>query len=107
VSDRWRPERVQQLAARLRRGATQAGIALLPSISPIQPVVLGSSVRTLAVSERLFAAGFWVAAIREPTVPKGSARLRITLCAAHREAQVDALIDALAGALRDTAHAAA
>jgi 8-amino-7-oxononanoate synthase len=107
VSESWRRERVLQLAARLRRGATQAGIALLPSISPIQPVVLGSSVRTLAVSERLFAAGFWVAAIREPTVPKGSARLRITLCAAHREAQVDALIDALAGALRDTAHAAA
>jgi 8-amino-7-oxononanoate synthase len=107
VSESLRRERVLQLAARLRRGATQAGIALLPSISPIQPVVLGSSVRTLAVSERLFAAGFWVAAIREPTVPKGSARLRITLCAAHREAQVDALIDALAGALRDTAHAAA
>ncbi|HTC45419.1 MAG TPA: 8-amino-7-oxononanoate synthase [Steroidobacteraceae bacterium] len=107
VSEGWRRERVLQLAARLRRGATDAGITLLPSISPIQPVVLGSSARTLAVSEQLFAAGFWVAAIREPTVPKGSARLRITLCAAHSEAQVDALIEALVRALRDTSDAAA
>jgi 8-amino-7-oxononanoate synthase len=107
VSESWRRERVLQLAARLRHGATEAGIALLPSISPIQPVVLGSSARTLAVSEQLFAAGFWVAAIREPTVPRGSARLRITLSAAHSDAQVDALIEALAGALRDTSHAAA
>jgi 8-amino-7-oxononanoate synthase len=107
VSESWRRERVLKLAARLRHGATEAGIALLPSISPIQPVVLGSSARTLAASEQLFAAGFWVAAIREPTVPRGSARLRITLSAAHSEAQVDALIEALVVALRDTSHAAA
>jgi len=65
-------------------------------------VVLGDSARALAVSERLFAAGFWVAAIRPPTVPKDSARLRITLSAAHRDEQVDALIDALGQALRET-----
>ena len=62
------------------------------------------------MSEQLFAAGFWVAAIRPPTVPKGSARLRITLSAAHTEQQVDALIEALAQALRDAPelpHAAA
>jgi 8-amino-7-oxononanoate synthase len=107
VSEGWRRERVLQLAGRLRQRATEAAIALSPSISPIQPVVLGSAARTLAVSERLFAAGFWVAGIREPTVPRGSARLRITLSAAHSEAQVDSLIEALAGALRDTSHAAA
>jgi 8-amino-7-oxononanoate synthase len=107
MSESWRRERVLQLAARLRHGAMAAGIALLPSMSPIQPVVLGSSARTLAVSEQLFAAGFWVAAIREPTVPRGSARLRITLCATHSDAQVDALIEALERALRDTSHAAA
>jgi 8-amino-7-oxononanoate synthase len=100
ATESWRRERVLALAARLRRGAEQAGIALLPSLSPIQPVVLGSSARALALSEKLFASGFWVAAIRPPTVPRGSARLRITLSAAHTEQQVDALLDALAAALR-------
>ncbi|HEY1898217.1 MAG TPA: 8-amino-7-oxononanoate synthase [Steroidobacteraceae bacterium] len=100
VAESWRRERVLELAARLRRGAARAGIALLPSISPIQPVVLGDSAHALWVSEQLFRAGFWVAAIRPPTVPAGSARLRITLSAAHTEQQVEALIDALAQALR-------
>jgi 8-amino-7-oxononanoate synthase len=110
VAEPWRRERVLELAARLRRGAAQTGIPLLPSLSPIQPVVLGSSARTLAVSEQLFAAGFWVAAIRAPTVPRGSARLRITLSASHTEQQVDALLAALEQALRttpDLPHAAA
>jgi 8-amino-7-oxononanoate synthase len=102
IAESWRRERVLELAARLRRGAAQAGIPLLPSMSPIQPVVLGSSARALAVSEQLFAAGFWVAAIRPPTVPSGSARLRITLSAAHSEQQVDALLDTLVRALRST-----
>jgi 8-amino-7-oxononanoate synthase len=102
TTESWRRERVLELTARLRHGCAQTGIALLPSPSPIQPVVLGDSVRALAVSEQLFAAGFWVAAIRPPTVPKGSARLRITLSAAHSEQQVDALIDALTVALRHT-----
>jgi 8-amino-7-oxononanoate synthase len=110
AAEPWRRERVLELAARLRQGAAQTGIPLLPSLSPIQPVVLGSSARTLAVSEQLFAAGFWVAAIRAPTVPRGSARLRITLSASHTEQQVDALLAALEQALRttpDLPHAAA
>jgi 8-amino-7-oxononanoate synthase len=102
TAESWRRERVLALAARLRHAAAQADIPLLPSVSPIQPVVLGDSARALAVSEQLFAAGFWVAAIRAPTVPKGTARLRITLSAAHTEKQVDTLIDALATALRNT-----
>jgi 8-amino-7-oxononanoate synthase len=100
VAEGWRRERVLALAARLRRGAVELGIPLMPSVSPIQPVLLGSSATALALSEQLFAAGFWVAAIRPPTVPKGSARLRITLSAAHTEAQVDALLATLAQALR-------
>jgi 8-amino-7-oxononanoate synthase len=102
ATESWRRERVLELAARLRRGCAQAGVSLLPSPSPIQPVVLGDSARALAVSEQLFAAGFWVTAIRPPTVPKGSARLRITVSAAHSEQQVDALIEALTVALRQT-----
>ncbi|HTB65999.1 MAG TPA: aminotransferase class I/II-fold pyridoxal phosphate-dependent enzyme, partial [Steroidobacteraceae bacterium] len=109
-AESWRRERVLALAARLRRGAAQAGIPLLPSVSPIQPVVLGDSARASLVSEHLFEAGFWVAAIRPPTVPRASARLRITLSAAHSEQQVDALLEALTAALRATPelpHAAA
>jgi len=100
VAEGWRRERVLGLAARLRAGCAQTGVPLLPSIAPIQPVVLGSSVRALALSEQLFAAGFWIAAIRPPTVPRDSARLRITLSAAHTEQQVDALVEALARVLR-------
>ena len=110
VAEGWRRDRVLGLAERLRRGAAQAGVPLLPSLSPIQPVPLGDSARALAVREELFAAGFWVAAIRPPTVPKGSARLRVTLSAAHSEQQVDALVEALARALRklpEIPHAAA
>jgi 8-amino-7-oxononanoate synthase len=102
ATESWRRERVLELTARLRRGCAQVGVSLLPSPSPIQPVVLGDSARALAVSEQLFAAGFWVTAIRPPTVPKGSARLRLTLSAAHSEQQVDALIEALTAALRRT-----
>jgi 8-amino-7-oxononanoate synthase len=109
-AESWRRERVLALAARLRAGAAQGAVPLLPSLSPIQPVVLGDSARALLVSEKLFDAGFWVAAIRPPTVPRGSARLRITLSAAHTEQQVDALLEALTRALRATPeipHAAA
>ncbi len=100
------PERRRDLfdrVARLRAGAAQLGIALGSSTTPIQPLVLGDERRVLAVSAALLQRGFWVAAIRPPTVPRGTARLRITLSAAHAPAQVDALLDALAGALRETA----
>jgi 8-amino-7-oxononanoate synthase len=102
VAEGWRRVRVLELTARLRRVAAESGIPLLPSLSPIQPVLLGSSARALAVSAHLYAAGFWVAAIRPPTVPRGSARLRITLSAAHTEQQVDALVAALGEALHRT-----
>ncbi|HUN26372.1 MAG TPA: 8-amino-7-oxononanoate synthase [Steroidobacteraceae bacterium] len=99
-AESWRRERVLALAARFRRAAEQCALPLAPSDTPIQPVVLGTAEAALAASRRLLECGFWVAAIRPPTVPQGSARLRITLSAAHREAEVDALIEALALALR-------
>jgi 8-amino-7-oxononanoate synthase len=99
------PERRARLAEnvrRLRAGAAQLGVALGASATPIQPLVLGDERRVLAVSAALLERGFWVAAIRPPTVPRGTARLRITLSAAHAPAQVDALVEALAAALRAT-----
>ena len=65
----------------------------------------GSAERALLAQRRLRAAGFWVVAIRPPTVPEGGARLRVTLSAAHTEEQIDALIAALARAL-EPEHAA-
>jgi 8-amino-7-oxononanoate synthase len=103
----WRRERVLALTARFRAAAGDAGIPMLdteppiqpkPTASPatpIQPVVLGSSEAALGAQQALLRAGFRVVAIRAPTVPRGSERLRITLSAAHTEEQVDRLVEAL------------
>lgn len=95
----WRRDRLQGLIARFRAAASREGLALGDSQTPIQPVLLGDAARALAASVALQQAGYWVAAIRAPTVPAGTERLRITLSAAHDEAQVDGLVAALAGAL--------
>ena len=92
-------------------GARARGIALGPPesagraggdtlCSAIMPLVLGDSARTLKVSQGLFESRLWVAAIRTPTVPAGTARLRITLSAAHRAGHIEALLDALAATLQ-------
>ena len=96
----WRRERVLELTGRFRRAAHEAGVPLAASVTPIQPVLLGDASTALTVSARLFDAGHWVAAIRPPTVPPHSARLRVTLSAAHSEAQVDSLVDALSRSLQ-------
>ena len=83
------------LIARLKSGLKLTRWKLLPSETPIQPVVIGDNHETLAVSRALDVAGLWVPAIRPPTVPKGAARLRITLSAAHSFAQLDRLVEAL------------
>jgi len=95
----WRRERVLTLTDRFRRAASARGLPLSTSATPIQPIVVGSPEAALAASGRLMDAGFWVAAIRPPTVPAHTARLRITLSAGHTEAQVDALAEALDDAL--------
>jgi 8-amino-7-oxononanoate synthase len=84
-------ERLVSLIARFRAAAHAAGVPLAASTTPIQPVLLGSPAAALAAQRQLAAAGYWVVAIRPPTVPAGSARLRITLSADHTEAQVDGL----------------
>lgn len=93
----WRRERVLSLTKRFRAGARQLGVPLSDGgpLTPIQPIVVGSAAAALSAQQELFSAGFCVIAIRPPTVPRGSSRLRITLSAGHTEAQVDGLIEAL------------
>ncbi|HKT73388.1 MAG TPA: 8-amino-7-oxononanoate synthase [Steroidobacteraceae bacterium] len=101
ISEResWRRARVHDLTRRFRAAAARAGIPLTASNTPIQPIVLGSSQSALRAQAALWNEGYWVVAIRPPTVPRGSARLRVTLSAAHTEAQVDGLAAALGRAI--------
>ena len=92
----WRRERLQALIGRFRAGAQQLGLPLMPSESPIQPLLAGSSEQALAWSGRLEQQGILVSAIRPPTVPEGSARLRVTFSARHTDEHVDRLLQALA-----------
>ena len=103
----WRRERVLALAARFRAAARAAGVPLAESATPIQPIPLGSAHAALEAQRALTEAGFWVVAIRAPTVPAGQERLRVTLTAAHSEDQVDALAEALGRACRTGAVRAA
>lgn len=101
----WRRTQVLEHVTRWRTHAVNSGWAsrLLPSLTPIQPLLVGDSARAVAVSTRLFERGFWVSAIRPPTVPPGTARLRITLSAAHTAEHIDALCAALSEVLVDEA----
>ncbi len=92
---------LRALQARLQAGVNAAGLPwrLLPSDTAIQPLIIGSNEDALAVMARLDEQGVWVPAIRPPTVPEGTARLRISLSAAHTVEQVDQLCRALAQAV--------
>ncbi|MEJ2322295.1 MAG: 8-amino-7-oxononanoate synthase [Gammaproteobacteria bacterium] len=99
----WRRVKLVSLVQRFRDGAEAIGLTLMPSRTPIQPILLGESQKAVAWSERLEALGCLVTAIRPPTVPAGQARLRVTLSASHEEAQVDRLLDALSTLQREQA----
>jgi 8-amino-7-oxononanoate synthase len=92
----WRRERLRELIARFRAGAAQLGFTLAESETPIQPLLVGEASAALALADGLRARGFLVPAIRPPTVPAGSARLRVSFSAAHSPDQVDRLLRALA-----------
>jgi 8-amino-7-oxononanoate synthase len=92
----WRRERAHALAARLRADVRALGYNVGASAGPIVPVIVGEPSDALALAARLDAAGLYVPAIRPPTVPAGTARLRVSLSAAHTDADVSALIAALA-----------
>ena len=93
--DQWRRDKLNQLIERFRAGAEQIGLRLMDSKTPIQPVLMQSDAQVLDANQKLLDSGFMVGAIRPPTVPEGTGRLRITLSASHSEQQVDALLDAL------------
>jgi 8-amino-7-oxononanoate synthase len=86
---------LHRLVEQLRTGMAGLPWRLMPSETPIQPLLVGDNAQAVALSEGLRARGIWVAAIRPPTVPAGTARLRITLSAAHSEADVQQLLEAL------------
>ncbi|NBA96362.1 8-amino-7-oxononanoate synthase [Pseudomonas sp. R5(2019)] len=95
-SEHWRREHLAALIRQFREGAQAIGLELMDSFTPIQPILIGDSARALKLSQLLRDRGLLVTAIRPPTVPAGSARLRVTLSAAHSEAQVQLLLNALA-----------
>jgi len=100
-NEHWRREHLQQLITHFRRGAMQLNMQLMESFSPIQPIIIGSESKTLAVAERLAERGILIIAIRPPTVPVGSSRLRITFSAQHSLTQVDLLLAALAEVMHE------
>jgi 8-amino-7-oxononanoate synthase len=99
-SESSRREKLQGLIAHFQQGAVERGIPVMASPTPIQPVLIGDDAHVIKIGEYLLKAGFWTGAIRPPTVPVGSARLRITLTAEHEVGQLDALLDTLALALK-------
>lgn len=95
-TEHWRREHLARLIAQFRAGAEQIGLTLMDSFTPIQPILIGDAGQAVRLSQMLREHGLLVTAIRPPTVPAGSARLRVTLSAAHSAAQVQLLLNALA-----------
>jgi 7-keto-8-aminopelargonate synthetase and related enzymes len=95
-TESWRREQLLALIQQFRQGATQLGLPLMASDTAIQPILVGSSGQALAISRQLEERGLLVTAIRPPTVPDGTARLRVTLSAAHTATDVEQLLTALA-----------
>ena len=91
----WRREKLQELIQHFRVRCGQVGIKISDSETPIQPIILGASQTALRVSEQLFNLGILVPAIRPPTVPSNTARLRVNLCATHSRLHINQLIVAL------------
>ncbi len=96
-SEPWRRERVFILGGRLRGALVGAGLDVIPAAGPIVAVVLGEAGAAVEASDRLRRLGLFVPAIRPPTVPAGTARLRVSLSAAHTDADLEALIVGLTG----------
>jgi glycine C-acetyltransferase len=99
----WRREALQANARLLRRGLSDRGISTAPSTTHIIPVGIGDNARTMAACEALLARGFYAQGIRHPSVPRGTARLRLTPMATHTADEIAALVDAIADELNPPA----
>jgi 8-amino-7-oxononanoate synthase len=95
-NEQWRRDKLQGLITEFRRLAQQANIKITESKTAIQPIIIGDSQQAVLIAKSLRDQGFWVTAIRPPTVAKNSARLRITLTVNHHFSDLQKLMDALA-----------
>lgn len=93
--DTWRRDKLTQLIKQFRDGCQELGLTLMDSPTPIQPIMIGESDKAMQISKALENDGIFISAIRPPTVPQGSARLRVTLSASHTEQQVERLLQSL------------
>lgn len=91
----WRREKLQSLIHQFRQGAAELGFELIESNTAIQPVIIGSSEKTLRLSEKLLEKNILISAIRPPTVAKNSARLRVTFSATHEPEHIEQLLQTL------------
>jgi len=101
--ENWRREKLEALIQQFRKGCDDLGLDLMDSPTPIQPIVIGESDKAIKISQGLEREGIFISAIRPPTVPQGSARLRVTLSAAHTEAQVERLLGTLEKVIKEQA----
>jgi 8-amino-7-oxononanoate synthase len=97
----WRRRHVLDLSRHLRRALAAVGVPAAPGVSPIVPIVVGDNGRAVAIARRLNADGFDVRAIRPPSVPEGTARLRVSLNAGLDQATLDDFARALASAFQE------
>ena len=96
VEENWRREKLTILIEQFKQGAAQLGLDLMSSNTAIQPIILHDAKKALQLSHALLEKGIYITAIRSPTVPEGTARLRITLSASHTRQQVDQLLEQMA-----------
>jgi 8-amino-7-oxononanoate synthase len=97
-TERWRRQQLTALIERVRAGLSGLRWPLLPSLTAIQPLIIGENSEAMSLMDSLRHAGIWVPAIRPPTVPAGTARLRISLSAAHCDQDIDRLLNWLRAA---------
>jgi len=94
-SENWRREKLQTLIEQFRKGVTELGLATMNSLTPIQPIMIGDDKKAVVIGQELESRGFLLGVVRTPTVPMGSARLRVTLSTNHTEQNIQQLLEVL------------